>query len=260
MRTKTLKLLTAITVFGVAAVAVGGLILNSGKADGFVKAEGDVTRSMSITAADLEAVGNSGTVTIGLYDQFTFADVSYETIDAKRYIVFNQNSYIISANAAGTNASAGNLRGAGYTSIVLKDKLTNTGSGIHYYDAEGNQLEYVGVGAESGLDHTINFPTSHGEIPRFRYGNVGGGGYVKFTSIQLNYKCESASPSLAISTPTDAVTVGGELAISRVFKNVGGTTPTIEYNITQADTYISIANNTITGVAAGTATVTEQTS
>ncbi len=235
-----------------ACALLGGLVavLAPKAVNELSKAGASNVKSMTITAADFEAVSGNGTINVGKYDRFTVANATFETIDGKRYVVFGSTSYIQSANSAGVNADGG-VRGAGYTSIVLKNKICNIGSGITYYDVNGDELQYAGVGSETGGDHQINFPELEEEIVRFRYGNVGGGGYVKFTAIQLNYNCDSAAPTLTL-TSSPSFESGETVTITKKFKNTGGTTPSVTYTQTGGTGSVTINGETVTANAVGT--------
>ena len=253
MKAKKTKLFAAISVFTLGVAAVAGLAAAGGLSALF-RSQADATHSMTITAADMEVVGGTGRISVGIYDQYDIENFTYETIDGVRYAVMDSTSSFEAVYASGLMANDNNMRGAGYTGIVLKNKICNVGSGMTLYDADKTQLEYFGVGAETGLDHTINFPAQDDEIATFKYGNIGAGEnlYVKFSAIQVNYTCESADPQLKVNRADKTLVslANGETASLVVkAKNIAGKSPTFVWTSSDDDMA------TVSGDASG-ATVT----
>ena len=240
MKVKTLKVFAGTVLCLGLGVGVFAAVAQNVDPMAFSRSSG-TENSFTITAEMLEtAMAGDGTFSIGEYDTWKVEKATFETIGGLRYVVFNKNTTIYSLTSSG-DIAVNNRRGAGYTGATINNKLANDGANFYHYKADETFLGVSGIGAYNSDADNYNFPAYDGEeIAKVSIGGLGAGAesYLKFTSVELRYSCESADPYIDVSKnkETDVSFSNGETFNVKIrYKNVADKNPAFVWTSSDDD-------------------------
>lgn len=253
--------------FGVLAAGLlcmsvlGGVIAyQSANGKGVFFSKGNATahqenRSMTITAAEIEAAigaGTSGNFTAGgLEWHVDNASVSGGVVTISGGVLYN-------VTFAGATTTVDGWRGTGFTSAAIYNYDSKTGANCTFKDGSDQGVGSYAMGAVTADPFNVSFASATDAVKRLHFA-FGAGDGTSFTSIQIGYGCGEAAPEVELG---ENVTLeAGDNKVITATPSFASGTQTYAF-ASSNDSYVTVeqieSGNTarITGVAVGSATIT----
>ena len=252
MDKKGLLAIPALVAFGVGAIA---LAANSNHNQDIFNGYATADKVLEITAQDIATAigeGTSGNFNVGgltWHVDNASSDGSTATING---------GTLYNTTMAGTTINASGYRGNGFSQLEIVNKASASGINFETKDKNDTLITQRGLGAETQASYVVDF-SSDNTPSRFVskvFLAFGAGGGTSFSSIRFIYSCTLATPSAVLTANHESIEVGGTSQISANFTDVEGT-PTL-HSFVSSDEDVATVSNTglVTGVAAGTTTIT----
>ena len=254
MKKKSFFALTgaAIALAGIIAAGSVALVNHGGFAPFLTKATPKENGSYTLRASDFHDGDGDIAVGDGIAWHYNGATVSGNTVSLT-------GAFYTTARSGSTkNVSR---RGNGYTSMTFADLDTSdvVGLAFHLYDIDWHMTKPGNPISAAATDLTFGGTVSASDRRGIEIVQGAGGNY-SFSSLTLNYDCSDVSPEVEIQSEPLDLDAGENIAVQTKKRDVYDG-DTVSYAWLSSDTDVATvsgdgANATVTGVAAGSATIT----